>query len=79
MELDYINGIVYQCGGSGSVESVSFPWIRIRIKNWLDAESGLGSVSNDMDPDPTTTIRPENNFYFLSLIKMIIYRKLRVK
>ena len=32
------------CGsGSGSVESVSFPWIRIRIKKWLD-------------PDPTKTI-----------------------
>ena len=30
----------YQCGGSGSVESVSFPWIRIRIKKWLDPESG---------------------------------------
>ena len=29
-----------QCGGSGSVESVSFPWIRIRITNWLDSESG---------------------------------------
>ena len=27
-----------QCGGSGSVESVSFPWIRIRIKKWLDPD-----------------------------------------
>ena len=32
-----------QCGGSGSVESLSFPWIRNRIKKWLD-------------PDPTKTI-----------------------
>ena len=24
--------IAWQCGGSGSMESVSFPWIRIRIK-----------------------------------------------
>ena len=46
--------VVQQCGGSGSVESVSFPWIRIRIKKWLDPESG--SVSNDTDPDPTKTI-----------------------
>ena len=43
-----------QCAGIGSVESVSFPWIRIRIKKWLDPESG--SVSNDTDPDPTNTI-----------------------
>ena len=50
-----------QCGGSGSVESVSgsvesvsFSWIRIRIKKWLlDLESG--SVSNDTDPYPTKT------------------------
>ena len=47
-------GTYWQCGGSGSVESVSFPWIRIRIKKWLDPESG--SVSNDTDPDPTKTI-----------------------
>ena len=33
----------------GSVESVSFPWIRIRIKSLLDPKSG--SVTNDMDPD----------------------------
>ena len=41
-----------QCCGSGSVESVSFPWIRIRIriKKWLDPESR--SVSNDTDPEP---------------------------
>ena len=48
-----------QCGGSGSrsgsVESLSFPWIRIRIKKWLDPESG--SVSNDTDQDPTKTIK----------------------
>ena len=43
-----------QCGGSGSVESISFPWIRIRIKKLLDPESG--SVSNYTDPDPTKTI-----------------------
>ena len=41
-----------QCGGSGSVESVSFPWIR--IKKLLEPESG--SVSNDTDPDPSKTI-----------------------
>ena len=35
---------------SGSVDSVSFPWIWIRIKKWLDPESR--SVSNDMDPEP---------------------------
>ena len=31
-----------QCDGSGSVEPVSVPWIRIwiRIKKWLDPESG---------------------------------------
>ena len=48
----------WQCGGSGSVESVSFPWIGtwICIKKWLDPESRSGSVSNDMDPDPTKTI-----------------------
>ena len=34
-----------QCGGSGSVESVSFPWIRIRIKNLLDPESESGSAT----------------------------------
>ena len=28
--------------------------IRIRINNWLEAESGY--VSNDADPDPTKTI-----------------------
>ena len=42
------------CGsrsGSGSVESISFSWIRIRINNWLDLESG--SVSNDTDSDTT--------------------------
>ena len=42
----------YQCGGPGSLQSVLFPWIRIRIKKWLDPESG----SNDTDPDPTETI-----------------------
>ena len=45
-----------QCGGSGSVESVLFPWIWICIKKWLDPESRSGSVSNDMDTDPTKTI-----------------------
>ena len=45
-----------QSGGSGSVESVSFPWTRIRIKKWLDPESGSGSVSNDTNPDPSKTI-----------------------
>ena len=34
-----------QCRGFGSVESVSFPRIRIRRKKWLDPESG--SLSND--------------------------------
>ena len=29
---------------------------RIRIKKWLDQESGARSVSNDTDPDPTKTI-----------------------
>ena len=45
----------YHCCGSGSIESVSFPWIR--INNGLDPESG--SVSNVTDgtesffcPDP---------------------------
>ena len=37
-----------QCGGSGSVESVSFPWIQIRIKN--------GWIRNP-DPDPYQMIR----------------------
>ena len=52
-----------QCCRSGSgprsVESVSFPWIQIwiRINNWLDPESGSGSVSNDTDPDPTKIIK----------------------
>ena len=27
-----------QCCVSGSVESVSFPWIRIRIKSWVSKE-----------------------------------------
>ena len=49
-----ILGTGAQCCGSGSVETVSFLWIRIRIKKWLDSESG--SVSNDTDPDPTKTI-----------------------
>ena len=37
-----------QC--SGSAGSISFPWIRIRIKSWARSES------NDTDPDPTKTI-----------------------
>ena len=51
-----VPGTAGQCGGSGSVESASFPWIRIRIriKKWLDPKSG--SVSNDTDPDPSKTI-----------------------
>ena len=56
-------GVGWQCCGSGSVESVSFPCIRIRIKKWLDPESG--SVSNDTDPDPTKTIENIKNFNFL--------------
>ena len=54
----YRLGTGRRCGGSGSVESVSFQWIRIRIKKWLDPESG--SVSNDTDPDPTKTIENIN-------------------
>ena len=44
-----------QCGGSGSVISVWFPWVRIHIKIWLDPESG--SLSGIPDPDPTKTIK----------------------
>ena len=42
-----LNKIIFttaQCWGSGSIESVSFPWIRIRIKKWLD-------------PDPTRPLK----------------------
>ena len=41
-----------QCCGSGSVESVLFPWLRIHIKSW----AGYWSLSNCRDPDPTKTI-----------------------
>ena len=33
-----------QCCGSGSVESVSFPWIRIRIKKWLDPTKTIENI-----------------------------------
>ena len=33
-----------QCGGSGSVESISFPWIRIRIKKWLDPTKTIENI-----------------------------------
>lgn len=49
-----------QCGGSGSVDSGSFPWIPDLYKKMAES----GSVSNDTDPDPTEAIKTENNFSF---------------
>ena len=60
-----------QCCGSG--ESVSFPCIRIRIKNWLDPES----ISNYTDP--TKTIEHKKNFNFLPWFKWIFIEKWLLK
>ena len=49
-----------QCGGFGSV---SFCWIRIRIKKWLDPETG----SNDTDPTKTIDNRKYLKFVYPNL------------
>ena len=54
-----------QCCGSGSAGSVSFSWIRIRIKSW----TGSGYVSDYTDPDQTKTI--ENSFFVLIWIRIV--------
>ena len=53
-----INYTYRQC--CGSVESISFPWICLQIKNWLD-------------PDPTKTLKTENKFNVFNLIQMIFF------
>ena len=73
----------HQCGGSGSVESISFPWIRIRIKK-------LGSGIRIQNPDPNLfqiiwiriqlkPLKKQNNFNFFTLIQMIIFIWIQVR
>ena len=55
-----------QCGGSGSVESVSFPWIRIRIKKaWIRNQDPYQIIRIQIQ---LKQLKTENNLNFFTLI-----------
>ena len=67
-----------QCGGSGSVDSVSFPWIRIRgfriISLYPDPYQKLAGsgIRIRIQLNPWKTV---NNFYLFTQIQTIILEK----